>query len=246
MKILNIDIADVTQAQLLESLTEGMLVTPNLDHLVMLQRDRRFYEAYRQAQWVICDSRVLYFCSKLLRKPVVESIAGSSFFPAFCDYHRENPGCRIFLLGGMGDASVMAQRAVNERIGREIVVDALSPSWGFDQKVGECEQIVDRIKRSKATVVVVGVGAPKQEKWIVDWKNRLPDVRIWMALGATIDFEAGLQKRAPRWWRTLGMEWLYRFLHEPRRLFRRYFVRDMAFFRYFSRQLLGRYQNPFA
>ncbi len=66
-----------------------------------------------------------------------------------------------------------------------------------------------------------------------------------MALGATIDFEAGTLKRAPKFWQKVGMEWLYRFLKEPKRLFRRYFVDDIGFFYYFAKQLLGLYKNPF-
>lgn len=94
--------------------------------------------------------------------------------------------------------------------------------------------------------MVVGVGAPKQEKWIMTHKNKMPEVDIWMALGATIDFEAGKIARAPKWVQHAGMEWLYRFFHEPRRLFKRYFVDDMAFFYYFTLQLCGKYKNPFA
>ena len=68
---------------------------------------------------------------------------------------------------------------------------------------------------------------------------------IWMALGATVDFEAGNVKRAPKWMQMLAMEWFYRFLMEPKRMFRRYFVDDVKFFWYFGRQLLGIYRNPF-
>ncbi len=74
----------------------------------------------------------------------------------------------------------------------------------------------------------------------------MPQVTTWMALGATVDFEAGTLKRAPEIWRVLGMEWFFRFLQEPRRLFRRYFIDDMKFFWYFGKQLLGIYKNPFA
>lgn len=73
----------------------------------------------------------------------------------------------------------------------------------------------------------------------------MPGVDIWMALGATIDFEAGNVKWAPKWMQKLAMEWFYRFLMEPKRMFRRYFVDDVKFFWYFGRQLLGIYRNPF-
>ena len=69
--------------------------------------------------------------------------------------------------------------------------------------------------------------------------------KVFMALGATIDFEAGTLKRAPKIWQKIGMEWLYRCMKEPKRLFKRYFVDDMQFFYYFGKQLLGIYKDPF-
>ena len=78
------------------------------------------------------------------------------------------------------------------------------------------------------------------------WKQLMPGVKVWMALGATIDFEAGNVKRAPKIYQKLAMEWLYRFTREPKRLFLRYFVDDMKFFWYFGKQLLGVYKDPFA
>ena len=102
------------------------------------------------------------------------------------------------------------------------------------------------VNESGATVLLVGVGAPKQEKWIMKYKDMMPGVKLFMALGATIDFEAGTLKRAPEAWRKLGLEWLYRFLKEPKRLFKRYFIDDMKFFWYFGKQLLGVYKNPWS
>ena len=116
----------------------------------------------------------------------------------------------------------------------------------FLDEVQECKEIVNIINKSGANVVLVGVGAPKQEKWIMKWKHLMPGVKVWMALGATIDFEAGNVKRAPKIYQKLAMEWLYRFTREPKRLFHRYFVDDIKFFWYFGKQLLGVYKDPFA
>lgn len=243
--ILNISLHDLTREQLLNKFTEGVLFTPNLDHLVKLQSDRDFYEAYQQADWVVCDSRVLQLCSRLLPKSFPEVIPGSSFFPAFCDYHRHNADCRIFLLGAREGVAHKAMDNINKRMGRQLVVGAHSPSFGFENNQAENTQIHQIINASGANVVLVGVGAPKQEKWIMTHKNAMPGVKIWMALGATIDFEAGNIKRAPRWVQRMGLEWLYRFLCEPKRLFRRYFVDDPAFFIHFMRQLRGKYHSPF-
>ena len=97
---------------------------------------------------------------------------------------------------------------------------------GFELKAEENEEICRSIHESGATVVVVGVGCPKQEKWIYTYKDSLPGVRLWMALGATIDFEAGNERRAPRLVQRLCLEWFYRFLQAPRKRFRRYFIDD--------------------
>ena len=245
IKILNSNILSLTQTDLLNQLQRGVLITPNLDHLVKLQHDREFYKVYRQAEWVVCDSKILYMLSKLLKHPLPEAIPGSSFFTAFYMFHKDDPDCRIFLLGAKEGIAQKAMERINEKVGRKIVVGAHSPSFGFEKNERECEALVDIVNKSGANVLLVGVGAPKQEKWIMKYRNQMPDVDLFMALGATIDFEAGTLKRAPRLWQKLGMEWLYRCLKEPRRLFKRYFVDDMQFFYYFAQQLLGMYKDPF-
>ena len=246
VKVLNIDILNITRQQLLENLHEGVLITPNLDHLIKLQKDKEFYDCYKKAGWVVCDSNILRLFSKLLKKPFVEAIPGSSFFTSYYMYHKDDADCKIFLLGAKEGVAAKAMERINAKVGRQIVVGAYSPSFGFEKNEEECKEIVNIINKSGANVVLVGVGAPKQEKWIMKWKQLMPGVKVWMALGATIDFEAGNVKRAPKIYQKLAMEWLYRFTREPKRLFHRYFVDDMKFFWYFGKQLLGIYKDPFA
>lgn len=245
VSILNINILSITQKKLLRQLTSGILITPNVDHLIKLQKDKEFYEVYQQADWIICDSKILYLLSKLLKHPLPEAIPGSSFFTAFYEYHKDDSNCKIFLLGAGEGIAAKAQRNINKKVGREIVVGAHSPSYGFEKKTEECEELIRIVNESGANVLLVGVGAPKQEKWIMKYRNRMPKVDIFMGLGATIDFEAGTLKRAPKLWQKIGMEWLYRCLKEPKRLFKRYFIDDMKFFYYFTLQLLNQYKNPF-
>ena len=89
VKILNIDFLPITQNDLLKQIDKGVLITPNVDHLVKLQHDREFYDVYQKAEWVVCDSKILYILSKLLRHPLPEAIPGSSFFTAYYSYHKE-------------------------------------------------------------------------------------------------------------------------------------------------------------
>jgi len=243
--ILNVDIQSLTQQELLKRLDKGVLITPNVDHLVKLQKDKDFYDVYQKAEWVVCDSKILYLMSKLLKEPLPEAIPGSSFFTAYYMYHKNDQNCKIFLLGAAEGIAEKAMKNINEKVGRRIVVGAHSPSYGFEKNEQECEELVRIVNESGANVLLVGVGAPKQETWIMKYRDRMPGVDVFMALGATIDFEAGTLKRAPKVWQKCGMEWLYRVIKEPKRLFKRYFVDDMQFFYYFTLQLLGLYKNPF-
>lgn len=243
--IFNVDIQNISEKELLDKMDKGVLITPNVDQMVKLQNDREFYDIVKRGEWVVCDSKILLLCSKLLKHPLKRAIPGSSFFSRFYMYHKDDKNCRIFLLGAMESVAQKAMERINEKVGRQIVVGAYSPSYGFEKKQEENEAIHKMINDSRANVVLVGVGCPKQEKWIDAHKANMPGVNIWMALGATIDFEAGYVKRAPKWVQKIAMEWFYRFLMEPRRMFKRYFVDDMQFFYYFSKQLMGIYKNPF-
>ncbi len=244
-KILNVEIDNISQKELLVQLKRGVLVTPNVDQIVKMQSDREYYDIVKRAEWCVCDSKILYLCSKLTKQPLKDVIPGSSFFPAFYEYHKNDENCKIYLLGAMEGVADKAMRKINEKVGRQIVVGAYSPSYGFEKKPEENREIYKMINDSGANVVLVGVGCPKQEKWIDAHKAQMPRVDIWMALGATIDFEAGNIKRAPKIWQKLYLEWFYRFLQEPKRMYKRYFVDDPIFFWYFIKQILGKYKNPF-
>jgi len=185
------------------------------------------------------------YASKFLGTPLKEKISGSDLFPAFYLYHKDNENIKIFLLGAAEGIAKTAQEKINQKIGREIVVEALSPSFGFEKNEEECETIIDAINKSGATVLAIGVGAPKQEKWLVKYRSRFTQVKVFLAIGATIDFEAGCKARSPKWMSEVGIEWAYRLLSEPRRLWKRYLIEGLPFFRLIVEQKLGFYKMPF-
>lgn len=244
-KILNIDIHSLYLKDLLIRMKEGVLVTPNVDHLIKLQKDEDFYNVYLKADWVICDSKIVNHAANFIDKSFKEVIPGSSFLPAFCEFHKNNEQTRIFLLGAAEGVAKTAMLNINNRVGRNIVVGAHSPSFKFDKDEVECNHIIDIIKESNANVLVVGVGAPKQEKWIMKYKPMLKEIKLFMALGATLDFEAGNIKRAPVFFQKLSLEWLFRLISDPKRLWKRYLIDDMPFFFLILKQKLGLYKNPF-
>ncbi len=245
ISVLNIRVNNLTMDELLSKLDQGMVVTPNIDHFIKLQKDKIFYHTYQQADYTLLDSRVVYYMLRLFGCPIKGVIPGSDLLPAFCRYHRDNPDIKIFLLGSMNGIAHQAMTRINEKAKRAMVVDACSPSRGFDTQKAECRSIVEKINRSGANVLVVGVGAPKQELWLAKHLPETPNIKIAMALGATIDFEAGFRRRPHRYIQKVGMEWFFRFLSEPGRLWKRYFVDDVPFFWLFLKQRAGVYRNPF-
>lgn len=244
IKILNVHINNILAEELLSQLNRGVLVTPNVDDIMKHQRDEEFHRDASQADFVVCDSKIVLLASKFLGKPLTEAIPGSGFFPKYCDYHK-NDDTKIFLLGAKEGVGEIAKERINQRIGREIVVDTYSPPFGFEKDDEECEHIVDLLRASDANVVLVGLGNPKQTRWIFKYKDRLPNINVFLALGATIDFEAGNVKRAPILFQKLALEWLYRLVKEPKRMYKRYLIDDMPFFWLLLKQKIGKYKDPF-
>jgi N-acetylglucosaminyldiphosphoundecaprenol N-acetyl-beta-D-mannosaminyltransferase len=231
VNILNAPIHNLSRLELLERLNRygGLVVTPNVDHLMRLRKDPEFRTVYLQADYRVCDSKIIQYASIFLGNPIQEKISGSDLFPAFYEYNQNNPDTKIFLLGAQEGIAQQAQTKINQKLGREIVVKCYSPPFDFEYDEREGQKIVKLIQQSGATVLVLGLGTPKQEKWIARYKKYLSNIKIILAIGATIDFEAGHKPRSPKWMSEVGLEWFYRLLCEPRRLWKRYLVECLPF-----------------
>ena len=229
VNILGTLIDNLSMRELLDRLDRGVVFTPNVDHLIKLQKDPVFQSAYEVADYRVCDSKIVVYAAKFLGQPLKEKISGSDLIPAFYQYHRNNRDIRMFLLGAAEGVAQKALENINAKVGWEMVVAAHSPSFGFEKREDECQKVIDLVNQSGATVLAMGVGSPKQEKWIAKYKDRMPGVKIFLGIGATIDFEAGVKPRSPKWMSELGIEWVYRLTSEPKRLWRRYLLEDTPF-----------------
>lgn len=240
VNILGCTLHNVSRPELFARLAEGGVVfTPNVDFIMRMQRDAAFHRSIHQGDVRICDSQIVLLASRFLGTPLKEKIAGSDFLGEWCAHQAGNPAVRLFLLGAGPGVAAEAMRRINARIGRQLVVGAHSPSFGFEKNPAECETILELIRASGATALAVGLGAPKQENFILRYRGELPGVRWFFGIGATLDFEAGNVPRAPNWMSKAGLEWLYRLTREPGRLWRRYLVDDLPFFWLLLKQKLG-------
>lgn len=232
MKFLNTEIDNLTMDEAIDKINNLILnkkinyvVTPNVDHIVKLEKDNELQKIYMDADLILADGMPLIWISKFMAEPIKEKISGSDLFPKVCKLASEK-GYKVFLLGAAdGVAKIAAEKLVKKFEGLDIV-GTYSPKYGFENDEEEINYILELINESKPDILAVGLGAPKQEKFIYRYKEKLK-VPVSLAIGASIDFEAGVVSRAPVWMQKNGLEWLYRLCKEPKRLAKRYLVDDL-------------------
>lgn len=227
MKFLNTYIDNLTMDEaikeidtLVQERKHSYVVTPNMDHIVLLEKDKVFKEVYDNASLILTDGKPLIWIAKRQGTPIKEKVSGSDLFPQICRLSAIN-GYRIFILGAAeGIADKAAENLRNKNVGLQIV-GTYSPPMGFERDDDEVQAIIKKINDSNADILAVALGSPKGEKFIYKIRNKIT-VALSISIGATIDFEAGNVKRAPKWMSDHGLEWLFRITQDPKRLIRRY------------------------
>jgi N-acetylglucosaminyldiphosphoundecaprenol N-acetyl-beta-D-mannosaminyltransferase len=214
------------------------VVTPNVDHVVMLQHHADLKAAYQDAGMVLVDGAPVLWASRLLRPlggSLPERVAGSDLVPALFQAAVPESALKVYLLGA---APGVADRAAANMLSRWPAVEVVgtySPPLGFERDDAENEAILNRIAAAQPDVLIIGLGAPKQELWVHKHRERLA-AKVALCVGATIDFLAGERSRAPVWMREVGLEWVYRIASEPRRLASRYAKDAIIFPRLLARE----------
>jgi N-acetylglucosaminyldiphosphoundecaprenol N-acetyl-beta-D-mannosaminyltransferase len=205
-----------------------MVITPNVDHLIKTREDKEFKRIYEQADLAVPDGVPLLWAARFLGTPLVERVNGTDLFEALCERAAEC-GYRIFFLGAEPGVAASAARQLAERHPNIKVVGTYSPSFNFFDSITENEKIEAMIRASQPDILFVGLGAPKQEKWIYRHRHKM-QVPVSIGIGASFEYVAGKTARAPRWMQRTGLEWLYRIVENPGRYWKRYIVDDLVFF----------------
>ena len=220
--VVNIATAQALEQALRARLGAGQgfaLATINLDHLDKLKRDARFRTAYGAQDFVVADGNPIVWLSHLAGRPVA-LIPGADLVVPLAGWARD-AGVKVALVGTTEAALAAAAARLRELVAGLEISATIAPPMGFEPAGEEARAVLEALKASGAGLVLVALGAPKQEEFAALGRELLPEVGF-ASIGAGLDFLAGTQKRAPRWVRALAMEWLWRALSQPLRLGRRY------------------------
>ncbi|HMW40578.1 MAG TPA: WecB/TagA/CpsF family glycosyltransferase [Saprospiraceae bacterium] len=203
-----------------------VVVTPNVDHVVRLDRDRELKKIYSSAEVIVADGFPIILASKILGARLPERVTGADLFVDLC-YEISRRSGSVFILGGKpGDENRLKFRMEKKFPGLKVLV--MAPSMQFVPDGQEANDAIERINSSAADVLFVCLGFPKQDLFSLLNREKLR-VPVSMGVGAAMEFAIGDIKRAPRGVQIIGCEWLWRLCSNPKRLWRRYLIDDMAF-----------------
>lgn len=235
IKFMNTQIDNLTMEEALRAIEcliqenrNSYVVTPNVDHIIQLEGGGEICEAYKNADLILTDGKPLIWISRWYGTPIKEKISGSDLFPRLCQLAAEKEYKMYFLGAAEGVAAKAAKNLMQKYPGLQ-VVGTYSPPIGFEDNETEMNKIVEMITILKPHILIVGLGCPKQEKFILHNHKKL-GVPVSLGLGASLDFEAGNVKRAPKWMADHGFEWLFRITQDPKRMVKRYLIDDRKIF----------------
>lgn len=231
--ILGVPFDNVTTAEtvhlidlMVSSGNQHYLATANVDFLVQAQEDVELRRILMDAHLVLCDGTPLLWASRLLGNPLPERVAGSDLVPLLIQIAARK-GYKVFFLGGTPQSTSQAVKNLQATYPKLKIAGHYSPPFASLLDMDH-EEIRRRILEAAPDLLFVSFGCPKQEKWI-SMHYRSLGVPVSVGVGATIDFIAGTCKRAPKWMQKSGLEWIFRLIQEPRRLFKRY-AKDLFLF----------------
>ena len=199
-------------------------VVVNVDKLVKASRDAELRQIINDCALINVDGMPVVWASRLLGKPLKSRVAGVDLFEALMQ-RASTKQWRVFLLGAREEVVSGVKSLYETKYPGLVVAGYRNGYWKADEEPA----VVEQIKAAQADLLFVAISSPKKEQFLGQYQAEMK-IPFAMGVGGTFDVAVGKVKRAPLWMQNNGLEWFYRFLQEPRRMFKRYFIDDMAFF----------------
>jgi N-acetylglucosaminyldiphosphoundecaprenol N-acetyl-beta-D-mannosaminyltransferase len=198
-------------------------VVVNVDKLVKASRDPELRRIINDCALINADGMPVVWASRLLGRPLKERVAGIDLFEALMRRAGER-GWRVFLLGAREEVVRAVCDTYQRRYPQLVIAGYRNGYWNQEEEAA----VVEQIQSSRAELLFVAISSPKKEQFLGRYQAAMR-IPFAMGVGGTFDVAIGKVRRAPRWMQRAGLEWFFRFLQEPRRMFRRYFIDDLAF-----------------
>jgi len=223
----NVDMSETIDyiEEMIASKKNSYVVAINVDVVMKIEQDSYLNKIINDANMVLVDGKPLIWISKIYKTPVKAKVSGSDLIPLLFE-NAEKKNHTIYIIGGRDGIAEQAKEKLEEKHPNIKIVGTYAPSFGFEKDEAEINKINAMISELHPDLLIACFGCPKQEKWIYENYMRY-NAKVSVCAGATVDFLAGNVKRSPKWMSEHGLEWFFRFLQEPKRLFKRYFIDDV-------------------
>lgn len=231
IQILNTRIHNLTMKETLSMVEETIEKNQQLHHVVVnagkmvqMQKDVELRESVNSSDIINADGQAVVWAAKILNKPLKERVAGIDLMENLVELaHKKNH--KIFLFGAKEEVVKKVVNLYSKKYSKSIIAGYRN---GYYKEEDELE-IANQIASSGANMLFVAITSPKKENYLYKYKNELKNVNFIMGVGGSFDVISGLTKRAPLWMQNSGLEWFYRFLQEPKRMWKRYLVGNSKF-----------------
>lgn len=229
--ILNTQIDNLTMAETLNEVSNAIKHKKQIHHtvvnagkIVAMQDDETLRESVNEADLINADGQAVIWASKLLGQPLKERVAGIDLFENLIDLAQQK-GHRIYLLGAKEEVVTKLVEITEKKYGKQVIAGYRNGYFSTTEE----PQIVKDIVASQANMLFVAMSSPKKEIFLHQHRESLKSVNFIMGVGGSFDVLAGKTKRAPLWMQKSGLEWFYRFMQEPKRMWKRYLIGNTKF-----------------
>jgi len=240
VSLLNVKIDALTLEETLNLIEEAIENNKHIHHvvvnvakLVYMQKDRELYESVTRADIINADGMGVIWASKFLGKPLPERVTGIDLMQKLIE-RAYKKGYKIFFFGAKEEVVKKVVEKYSKLYSPAIVAGYRNGYYSEDEE----EKIAKEIAKSGANILFVGISSPKKERFLYKYRDILKNVNFIMGVGGSFDVIAGKVKRAPKWMQKFGLEWFYRLIQEPRRMWKRYLYTNTLFVWYILKEKL--------
>jgi len=231
VKLFNIEVDVLSMNETLEVINEAVIAKKQVVHncinankVVLMEKDKLLHNSLVQADIISADGQAIVWSSKLFNKPLPERVPGIDLMENLMTLAVEQ-GYKVYLFGAKQEIVEKVAMHYGDTINSDLIAGYRNGYFSEDDEL----KIVEDINNSGAQILFVAIPSPQKELFINKYRAKMPNIYLLMGVGGSFDVIAGSVPRAPRWMQNVGLEWFYRLIQEPKKMWRRYLIGNFIF-----------------